>query len=64
VFSSPIYKRRNVVERCDGWPNRSRRIGARYEKLATTYHSLIKPVRVRRYIRHIEPSNTTIRRSA
>ena len=59
VFSRAIYKGRNVVERCVGWLKHNRRLGTRYEKLATHYLAMLKLAFVRRYLRLLEPSDTT-----
>ena len=35
------YRERNVVERCIGWLKEARRVGTRYEKLATTFVAMV-----------------------
>ena len=58
-FSRSIYKGRNVVERCIGWLKHNRRLGTRYEKLATSFLGMIKLAFISRYLRILEPSDTT-----
>jgi transposase len=36
-FDKDAYRRRNIVERVIGWYKEYRRLGTRYEKLATNY---------------------------
>ncbi len=59
MFSTRIYKGRNVVERCIGWLKHNRRIGTRYEKLATSFLSMLKLAIISRYLRLLEPSDRT-----
>lgn len=59
VFSRSIYKGRNVVERCIGWLKHNRRLGTRYEKLATSFLAMVKLAFISRYLRILEPSDTT-----
>ena len=59
VFSEAIYKDRNVVERCVGWLKHNRRLGTRYEKLATSFLAMLKLAFISRYLRILEPSDTT-----
>lgn len=59
LFSPSIYKGRNVVERCVGWLKHNRRLGTRYEKLATSYLAMVKLAFISRYLRLLEPSDTT-----
>lgn len=40
-FDKASYRQRNVVERCVGWLKGFRRIGTRFEKLATTYSAML-----------------------
>ena len=42
-----------------GWLKEARRIGTRFEKLAETFMGFIKLAFLRRYLRKIDPSNTT-----
>ena len=57
-FSPAQYRGRNVVERCVGWLKHNRRLGTRYEKLATHYLAMLKLAFIRRYLRILEPSDT------
>ena len=59
VFIKSIYKGRNVVERCIGWLKHNRRLGTRYEKLAVHYLPMVKLAFISRYLRLLEPSDTT-----
>ncbi len=59
VFSRSIYRGRNVVERCVGWLKHNRRLGLRYEKLATSFLAMVKLAFIRRYLAILEPSDTT-----
>ncbi|MEL6340447.1 MAG: IS5 family transposase [Myxococcota bacterium] len=59
VFSRTICKGRNVVERCVGWLKHNRRLGTRYEKLAVHYIAMLKLALISRYLRLLEPSDTT-----
>ena len=53
------YKGRNVVERCIGWLKCCRRIGTRYEKLATHFLSMVKLAMIQRCLRILDPSDRT-----
>ena len=59
VFDRAIYRGRNVVERCVGWLKHNRRLGTRYGKLAVHYLAMLKLAFVSRYLRLLEPSDTT-----
>jgi len=37
LFDRPKYRQRNIIERMFGWLKESRRIGARYDKLARSF---------------------------
>ena len=58
-FDKRRYRQRNVVERLVGWLKESRRVAARYDKLATTFLGLVKLAMLRRLLRTAEFSNTT-----
>lgn len=58
-FRPAMYRGRNVVERCVGWLKHNRRLGTRYEKLATHYLAMVKLAFISRYLRLLEPSDTT-----
>jgi transposase len=53
------YRGRNVVERCIGWLKCCRRIGTRYEKLATHFLSMVKLAMIQRCLRILDPSDRT-----
>lgn len=53
------YRRRNAVERCIGWLKCCRRIGTRYEKLATHFLAMIKLAMIQRCLRLSDPSDRT-----
>ena len=53
------YKGRNVVERCIGWLKCCRRIGTRYEKLATHFLAMVKLAMIQRCLRILDPSDRT-----
>lgn len=59
VFSRSIYKGRNIIERCIGWLKHNRRLGTRYEKLAVHFLAMVKLAVISRYLRILEPSDTT-----
>jgi len=40
-FDKLGYRQRNIIERLIGWTKEKRRIGTRYEKLATTFSAMI-----------------------
>ena len=52
------YRRRNVVERCIHWLKCCRRIGTRYEKLATRFLAMVKLAIIQRCLRLLDPSDT------
>ena len=41
TLNAPAYRGRNVVERCVGRLKEMRRIGTRYEKLASSYLAML-----------------------
>jgi len=58
-FNKRKYRRRNVVERCIGWLKCCRRIGTRYEKLATHFLAMVKLAMIQRCLRLLDPSDRT-----
>ena len=54
----PIYRERNLMERCVGWLKENRRITTRFEKLATTFLAMVQLAFLRRYLTALDPSNT------
>lgn len=53
-FDKPSYRRRNIVERCINWLKENRRLGTRYEKLATNFMGMIKLAMIRRCMRLLD----------
>lgn len=52
------YRRRNAVERCVGWLKEHRRIGTRYDKLASAFMAFVTLAFIRKYLRLLHPSDT------
>lgn len=59
AFSGAIYTGRNVVERRVGWLKQNGRLGTRHEKLAVHDLAMVKLAFFSRYLRLLEPSDTT-----
>jgi len=57
-FNRQVYRRRNGVERCVGWPKENRRIATRYEKLAANYPGMLKLAMIMRYMAAEIPNRT------
>ena len=53
-----VYRGRNVVERTIGHLKENRRIGTRFEKLATAFIGMLKLAFLRRYLAILDPSDT------
>jgi len=56
------YRRRARVEQCIGWLKENRRVGTRYDKLATSFHAFVNLAIIRRYLRLLaqdDPSDRT-----
>lgn len=49
------YRRRSAVERSLGWLKECRRLGTRFEKLATTFLSMVYLGMIQRYLRMLAP---------
>jgi transposase len=49
------YRRRSNVERAVGWLKECRRLGTRFEKLATTFLSMVYLGMIQRYFRMLAP---------
>jgi transposase len=61
-FDARTYKRRARVEQCVGWLKENRRVGTRYDELATSFLAFINLAIIRRYLRilaPIDPSDRT-----
>ena len=57
-FNRLVYRGRNVVERAIGHLKENRRIGTRFEKLATAFMGMLKLAVLRRYLALLDPSDT------
>ena len=53
-----VYRGRNIVEWTIGHLRENRRIGTRFEKLATSFLGMLKLAFLRRYLALIDPSDT------
>lgn len=49
------YRRRARVEQCVGWLKENRRVGTRYDKLATSFMAFINLAIIRRYLLALAP---------
>jgi transposase len=50
-LDKPLYRQRNVIERCVGWLKECRRIATRFEKLAVNYLAMLRLAMIQRYLR-------------
>ncbi|MFN9133840.1 MAG: hypothetical protein ACK5XO_14360, partial [Phycisphaerales bacterium] len=55
------YKRRARVEQCVGWLKENRRVGTRYDKLASSFLSFVNLAIIRRYLRLLAPDDPSDR---
>jgi transposase len=55
------YKKRAKVEQCVGWLKENRRVGTRYDKLATSFHAFVNLAIIRRYLRLLAPDDPSDR---
>lgn len=55
------YKKRARVEQCVGWLKENRRVGTRYDKLATSFHAFVNLAIIRRYLRALAPDDPSDR---
>jgi transposase len=55
------YKKRARVEQCVGWLKENRRVGTRYDKLATSFQAFINLAIIRRYLRILAPDDPSDR---
>ena len=46
-FDKEAYRQRNIVERAIGWLKENRRLGTRFEKLATNFLGMVKLAMIR-----------------
>ena len=51
------YKRRARVEQCVGWLKENRRVGTRYDKLATSFLAFVNLAIIRRHLRLLAPDD-------
>lgn len=49
-FEIETYKARNIVERMIGWLKNCRRIAFRFEKMALSFHAMVKVAMIRHYV--------------
>jgi transposase len=55
------YRRRARVEQCVGWLKENRRVGTRYDKLATSFLAFVNLAIIRRYLRLLAPDDPSDR---
>ena len=55
------YKKRARVEQCVGWLKENRRVGTRYDKLATSFLAFVNLAIIRRYLRLLAPDDPSDR---
>lgn len=55
------YKKRAQVEQCVGWLKENRRVGTRYDKLATSFQAFVNLAIIRRYLRILAPDDPSDR---
>lgn len=60
-FDRRAYKRRARVEQCIGWLKENRRVGTRYDKLATSFLAFVNLSIIRRYLRILAPDDPSDR---
>ena len=56
-----VYKKRARVEQSAGWLKENRRVGPRYDNLASSFPALVHPAIIRRYLRLLAPSDPSNR---
>lgn len=55
------YKKRARVEQCVGWLKENRRVGTRYDKLASSFLAFVHLAIIRRYLRSLAPDDPSDR---
>jgi transposase len=55
------YKKRARVEQSVGWLKENRRVGTRYDKLATSFQAFLNLAIIRRYLRILAPDDPSDR---
>ena len=56
-----VYRKRARVEQCVGWLKENRRVGTRYDKLATSFLAFVNLAIIRRYLRILAPDDPSDR---
>ena len=60
-LNTRVYRKRARVEQCVGWLKENRRVGTRYDKLATSFQSFLNLAIIRRYLRLLAPDDPSDR---
>lgn len=60
-FDARSYKKRARIEQCVGWLKENRRVGTRYDKLATSFQAFVHLAIIRRYLRLVAPDDPSDR---
>jgi transposase len=60
-FDARTYKKRARIEQCVGWLKENRRVGTRYDKLATSFQAFVNLAIIRRYLRLLAPDDPSDR---
>ena len=55
------YKRRARIEQSVGWLKENRRVGTRYDKLASSFQAFVNLAIIRRYLRLLAPNDPSNR---
>lgn len=55
------YKKRARVEQCVGWLKENRRVGTRYDKLASSFLAFVNLAIIRRYLRILDTDDPSDR---
>lgn len=55
------YKRRSRIEQSVGWLKENRRVGTRYDKLASSFLAFVNLAIIRRYLRLLAPDDPSDR---
>jgi transposase len=56
-----VYRKRARVEQCVGWLKENRRVGTRYDKLATSFLAFVNLAIIKRYLRLLAPNDPSDR---
>lgn len=60
-FDRRTYRRRARVEQSVGWLKENRRVGTRYDKLASSFLAFVNLAVIRRYLRTLAPDDPSDR---